>query len=167
MRALYSKCVNNFILIFSGPPKLVRLGEHDRSTDTDNAPIVDIDVAQAIPHPAYVKSKKYNDIGLIQMARSVQFNEYIRPACLPETFYTGTQRAIATGWGKTSAQNSLGSDVLMKVVLDLYSDDECRRQFEAESQSMQLNDGIVTHTQLCAGSRSPDEKKDVCQVSAW
>lgn len=121
-------------------------------------------MAQAIHHPGYVKPKKYNDIGLIRMARSVKFNEYIRPACLPEMFSTGTQRAIATGWGKTDASESRGSDILMKVGLDLYSDDECRQQYADHSLLEPLSDGIVAETQFCAGSR--EEKKDVCQVSA-
>lgn len=126
--------------------------------------MVDIDVAQAIPHPAYVKTEKYNDIGLIRMAHSVQFNQYVRPACLPETYNTGTQKAIATGWGKTDYKSG-GSDVLMKVVLELYPDDECRQLFIAQSHSTQLKNGIVAQTQFCAGSRT--EKKDVCQVNAW
>lgn len=148
---------------FSGPPRLVRLGEYDRSTQSDNTPVVDIDVAQAIPHPSYIKTEKYNDIGLIQMIRSVQFNQWIRPACLPETYSTGTEKAIATGWGKTDYRSE-GADILMKVVLELYPDDECRHLYYAESHSSQLKNGIVAHTQFCAGSRIA--KKDVCQVSA-
>lgn len=125
--------------------------------------MVDVDVEQAIPHPAYKKTEKYNDIGLIKMARSVQFNQYIRPACLPETYNTGTEKAIATGWGKTDYR-SQGSEILMKVVLELYPDDECRQLFYAESHSSQLKNGIVAQTQFCAGSRIA--RKDVCQVRA-
>lgn len=98
------------------------------------------------------------------MVHSVQFNQYIRPACLPEAFTTGTAKAIATGWGKTDYK-AQGSDILMKVVLELYSDDECRELFAAESHSSQLKNGIIARTQFCAGSRF--ERKDVCQVSSF
>lgn len=151
-----------FAYFFRGPPRLVRLGEYDRSRQSDNAAVVDIDVERAIPHPAYKKTEKYNDIGLIQMARSVEFNQYIRPACLPEMYSTGTEKAIATGWGRTDYR-SQGSEILMKVVLELYSDDECRQLYYAESHSSQLKNGIDVQTQFCAGSRIA--KKDVCQVS--
>lgn len=96
------------------------------------------------------------------MVRSVEFNEYIRPACLPETYETGTQNGIATGWGRTEV-NSKQSDILMKVILELYSDTECRNGFLLESRKNQLRDGIAVESQFCAGSRT--ERKDVCQVS--
>lgn len=98
------------------------------------------------------------------MVRSVQFNEYIRPACLAETYSTGTMKAIATGWGKTDYKSE-SSDILMKVILELYPDDECRQFFLAESHSSQLRNGIDARTQFCAGSRNA--KKDVCQVRAF
>lgn len=97
------------------------------------------------------------------MARSVEFNQFIRPACLPETYGTGAETAVATGWGRTDYR-SQGSDILMKVVLELYPDDECRQLYYAESHSSQLKYGIDVQTQFCAGSRIA--KKDVCQVSA-
>lgn len=143
---------------FSGPPVKVRLGEYDKSQPSPE--VQDISVAEYIPYPEYRRISKYDDIGLIKLSRPVKFNEYIRPACLPEEYGTGTQKAVATGWGRTDVYNS-GSDVLQKVILDLYNDQECRTGFEAESKRHDLRNGIIARTQFCAGSRT--ERKDVCQ----
>lgn len=147
--------------VASGPPRLVRLGEYNR-----NAPFVGIGVEQAIPHRAFKKTEYYNDIGLIRLTRSVQFNEFIRPACLPETYGMGTEKAIATGWEKTDCKSD-GSDILMKIVLELYPDEGCRQLLLAEPSSSRLKDGIVARTQFCADTR--EENDSSCHVSsaAW
>lgn len=154
---------NNFDSISSGPPKLIRLGEYDRSTTTDDASVADIDVEQSYPHPSYSSTENYNDIALIKMIRAAQFNHYVRPACLADTYIPEKPKAIATGWGKIGYR-SADSDVLMKVVLELYNDDECQQHYPLELRSSKLSRGIEARTQLCAGSRI--ERRDVCQVSA-
>lgn len=137
---------------------VVRLGEYNKSNSS--ASVIDIHVDEYIPYPSYLRTTKYDDIGLIKLSRPVTFNEHIRPACMPETYETNTRNAVATGWGRTGLNNS-PSDILQKVILELYTDTECRNGFVAESRKHDLRNGIVSQTQFCAGSRT--EKKDVCQ----
>lgn len=78
----------------------MRLGEYNLARDNDGADPVDYGIDKIIVHPNYVKTKKYNDIALIRLSRSVQFNKWVRPACLPTS---GKVRGdpVATGWGRT------------------------------------------------------------------
>lgn len=155
---LQNKILKQILFLNSGPPVTVRLGEYDKSAPSPG--VQDISIAEYIPYPSYRRITKYNDIGLIKLSRPVQFSEYIRPACLPEEYSTNTLKAVATGWGRTDVFNAT-SDILQKVILDLYNDQECRNSFIAESRKHDLRNGIVSDTQFCAGSRN--ERKDVCQ----
>lgn len=62
----------------------------------------DFDVIKTIKHPKYHGQSKYNDIALLQLDRSVEFNAYIRPACLNTVLKIPNKKAIASGFGKTS-----------------------------------------------------------------
>lgn len=73
----------------------VRLGEWDLTQQQDCAdnvnericatPVVDIAIEQRIPHPQYdpYGANQHNDIALLRLGQQVQYNEYIRPICLP------------------------------------------------------------------------------------
>lgn len=87
------------------------------------------------------------------------FNRYVRPACLADRFKPYTQNAIASGWGLTEFQGK-PSKALMKVVLELYSNQECNTTY-INDISRQLRYGIVEDTQLCAGSHT--QRRDTCQ----
>lgn len=130
------------------------------NSETDDASPIEIEIVEHIKHPEFKLPSKYNDIALLKLMHPVKFSQYIRPACLPETFYPQTQRAIATGWGLTEFRGK-SSDSLMKVVLDLYGNQECNATY-INHINRALEKGIVEKTQLCAGSRL--EQKDTCQV---
>lgn len=126
---------------------VVRLGEYDRGA-VEAPERLDLDVDQTFVPPDFINSRKYNDIGLIRMVRSVQFNQYIRPACLSNTFEAETTRAKLTGWGKTSILGE-STKLLTKIAVDLQSHDECSRHFKSKFNSSSLRHGIIEDTQLC------------------
>lgn len=136
------------------------LGEHDLSNDKIDRPLR-VEIAEKIPHPEFKRSAKYFDIALIRMAIRVTFNPYRRPACLPYGYGTGTEKAIASGWGRTDFRGS-SSQVLQKVVLELFTDVECNTTYLDAARTTQLRHGILPAQQFCAGSHT--EKKDTCQV---
>ena len=140
--------------------KYVRLGDHIINSETDDADPIVVSVRSAIEHPSYQSKSRYNDIGLIQMERKIQFNRFIRPICLHESLDTNTAKAIATGWGRTKS-NGPSSDSLLKVSLEIFTQSECNRSYQLYTRLSQLKDGIID-TQFCAGSHT--EKKDTCQV---
>lgn len=53
------------------------------------------------------------------------------------------------------------SDHLMKVTLQYFSSDECKRKYESTSARL-LPFGIEDANQICAGGKN--EEKDTCQV---
>lgn len=52
-------------------------------------------------NPDYKPPAKYNDIALLKLDRRVEFNEFIRPACLYTSDTFQVPKVVATGWGKT------------------------------------------------------------------
>lgn len=64
---------------------------------------------------------------------------------------------VVTGWGNTK-EDGQSSDILLKVVVPIISDDQCRRNYQAIGYS-----GPITTNMICAGYSSGG--KDACQVS--
>lgn len=91
----------------------MRLGEWDLNTEKDcqfeiycSDPVLDVPVAQIIPHETYLPKSKENDIALIRLSTSVKYTKWINPICLP--FGENVRKVqldeagfIASGWGKT------------------------------------------------------------------
>lgn len=138
----------------------MRLGEHDLANDDRDRPL-QVDIANIVPHPNYNRRYKYYDIALIRMALRVSFNRYMRPACLPESYNTNKEHILASGWGKTYF-NQGAAQVLMKVVLEVFTEPECNSSYVNEKRLSQLNQGILPDQQFCAGSHR--EIKDTCGV---
>lgn len=137
------------------------LGELDYANSYDDAEPLQINIAQRIKHPNFSGRFTYNDIALLRLENIVTFNDYIRPACLPESSSIASQ-AMATGWGETDSDHSVKTH-LQKVKLDLVTHGECdaiyrRRNFRA------INRGIINELQICAGEKT--SRKDTCKVRA-
>lgn len=152
--------ISFYIFHYSGYAKYVLLGELNYGNDTDDAQPQQFDIIDHIRHPDFKYPSKYNDIALIRINGLVKFNQYIRPACLPQTHLVGTEHVIASGWGKTN-YNKPSSQLLQKVILEIFPYDECNVSY-ATDISRKLHLGIVDETQLCAGSHTL--QKDTCQV---
>lgn len=132
------------------------LGELDHSTDNDDARPTLFDIAEHIKHSEYTSKLKYNDIALFRLQTNVIFNDYIRPACLPEFSAIGSL-AIATGWGRTEILPQ--SRHLLKVELSLITHGNC----SAIYKDRRIPKGIVDDTQFCAGVNN--NREDTCQVN--
>ncbi|RZC41459.1 venom protease-like, partial [Asbolus verrucosus] len=137
----------------------IRLGDLDLQSVTDDASPQDFGIAQKIVHPNYRLPSQYNDVALLKMDREVQFNAYIAPICLQSARSLPNTNFIATGWGRTEL-GGIQSDILMKVDLEYFPNDVCRKNYETVAPES-LSRGIVDDTQICAGSHT--EEKDTCQ----
>lgn len=141
---------------------LVRLGELDLSTDEDGSKPVDYDISNIIVHPDYRYPQKYNDIALLRLRRTVTFTKFIRPACLfTEDSIPQQRKALAAGWGKTDYLATSTSKKLLKVALDVLSNDRCGRTYKPTKY---IPEGIK-ETMLCAGELQGG--KDTCQVKKF
>lgn len=136
-------------------PKVVRMGDQNLKRTDDDSRARDYGIAQVIRHPDYKPSSKYNDIALLELDRDVPFSDYIKPACLWQTFDVNYSSGIATGWGLTRDRGN-PSDELLKVQLNLITNDRCNEIYD---RFQAIKDGIID-TQFCAGNEF--EGKDTC-----
>lgn len=147
--------------IYSGLPKSVLLGEFVLGSDSDDAQPKQFDVIDTIRHPDFNSPFKYNDIALIKFNESIEFSQYIRPICLPDSNTIDINRALASGWGKIN-YTAETADILQKVVLEIFTNEECNQKYRPHINRY-ISKGILNETQICAGSH--ENRKDTCQVS--
>lgn len=140
--------------------KFARLGALDLTINplVEDCP-EDYQIIEIIQHPDYKSNSAYNDIALLRLDKRVEFNPFIRPACLPPTDQTPEYFFIA-GWGAT-LDLATKNEVLIKANVELFTQTECFEHYK-NNINKKLEFGIVEDTQICAGSRNGDE--DTCPV---
>ncbi|XP_029923203.1 transmembrane protease serine 13a [Myripristis murdjan] len=95
------------------------------------------------------------DIALLKLTAPVEFNNAVRPACLPafdQIFSPGT-KCWTSGFGTTEAGAARGSKDLMEVTVDIIDRTVCN--------SRNVYRGAVSKNMLCAGDLNGG--KDSCQ----
>lgn len=85
---------------YRNPPTIARLGDLNLKVSNEGARPVNYLVVDIFRHPDYKPPAKYNDIALLKLDRRVEFNEFIRPACLYTSNTFEFPKTLATGWGK-------------------------------------------------------------------
>lgn len=137
-------------------PSFVRLGDQNLEILEEGSTEIDIPIDSFIAHERFQMDSLYHDIAVIKLKEQVNFNRYIRPACLwPNDTQFGST-VIATGWGYTRAGDIKSSDELRKVDLKVMSNARCRKVL----QDVHLPNGI-SDSQICAGDSS-NSGKDTC-----
>ncbi|XP_017106428.3 trypsin-1-like [Drosophila bipectinata] len=131
------------------PPNQVRLGG-DNLTLTEGE---DLRVRRVILHPEYDSSTDYNDIALLELETPAKSE--LKPACLWQQPELTNTLVTAIGYGQTKFAG-LSSAQLLKVRLQLVSNDICRFHYSSE----QLSRGLLD-SQMCAGDDSGE--RDTCQ----
>uniref|UniRef100_A0A6B2EI52 Putative trypsin-like serine protease n=1 Tax=Phlebotomus kandelakii TaxID=1109342 RepID=A0A6B2EI52_9DIPT len=139
------------------PPKYVRLGDHNLARNDDASDPQEFPVQEIIKHPEYRPPSTYNDIALIRIDGQPRLGKFVRPACLWQTPNINYTQTVATGWGQIEFSGPK-SDTLLKVTLDIISNDKCAPLFDISNRKLRL--GIV-ETQMCAGYL--DGGRDTCQ----
>ncbi|XP_045128933.1 venom protease-like [Portunus trituberculatus] len=143
---------------------VVRLGEHDYSTDSDGANPIDIPVAERVLYPDYIYPHGYHDLALLKLESKVTLQTFISPVCLPwgsksEENIVNSQ-ATVTGWGFTLF-GGFPSPELMEVDIQVFPSSRCNSSY---SSLLHFPDtwprGIGEET-LCAGD--DEGGKDSCQ----
>ncbi|XP_026994999.1 chymotrypsinogen A-like [Tachysurus fulvidraco] len=113
-----------------------------------------INAIKLIIHEGYNDTTVVNDIALVQLSSSVQFNDYFRPVCLAasnSSFPSGTN-VWATGWGRINNINSDVAQKLQEVKLQIVSNSDCAQKYSPF---------IITDGMMCA--ISPVGGQDTCQ----
>lgn len=136
----------------------IRLGDLilDRTDDREHK---DIRIAERIIHEEFNGRTYANDIAILKLAESVEFNATtaIRPVCLPTSdvwvnnSLAGFRPHVA-GWGSI-AYNNKSSDHLLEAGVKVVPQPECAAGY---SRFKQVS---IDESTLCAG----DDDKDACQ----
>uniref|UniRef100_A0A182Q7C5 Peptidase S1 domain-containing protein n=1 Tax=Anopheles farauti TaxID=69004 RepID=A0A182Q7C5_9DIPT len=136
-------------------PAVVRLNEYDTSVRSDRE--LTVDIVAYRKHPNYTVKYSYCDIALAKLKEPVDVSMFVRPACLWETEQRTTTRFIATGFGRTQSQGSDLSTVMMKVQLEEFPAEDCKRIVEGNRHwPTDMHD-----EDLCVGSAT--EGHDTCE----
>ncbi|KAG7233728.1 hypothetical protein INR49_006649 [Caranx melampygus] len=114
-------------------------------------------VTEIIKHPDYNPVTNDNDIALLRLSSTVEFDNFISPVCLAEdgsTFTAGTT-AWVTGWGTIQAGVPLPSPQrLQEVDVPIVSNSQCSDAYASNSE--------ITSNMICAGLLG-EGGKDSCQ----
>lgn len=98
-------------ILFSDPGvrdglEAVILGETDIINGTTTR--LTVEVERVILHPGYLGTFVDNDIALLELSVPVEYDDYVRPACIPEgsSFNEEGQysNCYITGWGYTQEE---------------------------------------------------------------
>ncbi|XP_074536099.1 mannan-binding lectin serine protease 1 [Halichoeres trimaculatus] len=129
-------------------------------------------VQQILLHPDFQPNNYNNDIALLRLTERAEFNELIRPVCLPPPHKKGDPPApapntlgVVAGWGISNLNSTspllapvpsltsdpgtgqaVTSDFLQYVKLPVVSQDECQSSYASRSISYNITDNM-----FCAG----------------
>lgn len=123
-------------------------------------------VRALIQHPGFQISPNHfysDDIALALLDEPVDFDEFLRPVCLPsagQTVPTGTQCSVI-GWGKKVHDDYADyQSAIHEVDVPIVGQRKCISWY-----SKQLQFHPILDTMICAGYEQG--KKDACQVSLF
>ncbi|KAL9888323.1 serine protease snk-like [Glossina fuscipes fuscipes] len=125
--------------VYGENPNLVRLGELDYGTGTDDALTQDIEIKNIIAHHRYSATELlvYHDIALIELAKEAIFNDYVRPACLSLADDNDFQQFVSVDWPFSSH--------LHKMNLNRLDYDKCFEIFWRDRHE----EGLNNRTKMC------------------
>uniref|UniRef100_A0ACB8FLU5 Uncharacterized protein n=1 Tax=Sphaerodactylus townsendi TaxID=933632 RepID=A0ACB8FLU5_9SAUR len=98
-----------------------------------------------VEHEDYEPEKELNDIALVELDEPVQCNDYIQPACLPDSTVdiSALIHCYISGWGFTQEKDRSPSEILQEAMVNLIPLSEC-------NDSLWYN-GNIRANNLCAG----------------
>lgn len=114
-----------------------------------------IQVESVVVHPESEDTTFYNDIALLKLVKDIEFNAFVRPACLNTNFEITDPKAVATGWDWTDFLGPKRTS-LQKGNLSILSTAECNSYHK---QSRKLPKGFLESQQLCAVVKDGEDGK--------
>ena len=114
-------------------------------------------------HPEYDNETAYFDIGLIYTLEEIEFNEAVKPICLPTTPSQNLEDlhgnlAVLAGWGQESENGNREKLTLRRIPLAIFSQETCHRKYDLTGSSDDAKSrakflpNMFTNQTICAGS---------------
>ncbi|XP_012136183.2 serine protease persephone-like isoform X1 [Megachile rotundata] len=135
----------------------VRVGDADLNWTHNDKNAQQIRVIERIIHPLYKGFGKYHDIALLKLEKDIDFNERVKPACLPYSLPDNAAPEVtAIGHGIGYFYDPNVSKKLIKAIPILVTLLECNDTYKEV-----LPSGVMADSQLCAGQK----KINICLAS--
>ncbi|XP_043640977.1 phenoloxidase-activating factor 2-like [Drosophila teissieri] len=135
---------------------VVRAGEWDLDTNTEQLPHVDVPIRSIVRHPGFNLTTGANNVALVFLVRSLEKYRHINPVCLPTAPNNfDFSRCIFTGWGKKSFEDSTYMNIMKKLELPVVPNRPCQQKL----QRFYGGDFVVDNSLMCAGG---EPGKDSC-----
>jgi len=147
----------------------------DRRYDLCSEGVQDIDVAEVKIHPGYEVTdigSPINDIMLLKLSRPAEFNQFVKPVCLPSSDLNrygepysaifGNNRATHVGWGKTYTEKDedikiVSTAIQQKLEMPAVGYADCLAKWK--SFGIDVSKYFMPDQHFCAGG---EEGKDSC-----
>lgn len=153
-------CVSKDIIPPTWNVSKVRLGEKDLSLEADceeinnvyycARPVIGIDIEKVFIHELYNPvNTSPNDVAILKLSQAVEFNEFVRPICLPQNNEVNVDygSSIIAGFGKTESGDY--SEKLIKAEVNIVNHSECAEKYG--SNGMKIHE-----SQICALGTNTD-----------
>ncbi|XP_055591281.1 serine protease easter-like [Uranotaenia lowii] len=168
----YVLSVINCIRKTKQDPNFIRLGEQNEATKEDcveskdektgavtkecAGPVIDIPIESYVAHPEFDQPMYTNDIAVIRMSREVEYNDYIRPICLPTTPALRAQipkHLVMPVWELDNDAPNHYYGALQKFYVEDVDLDSCQREYEKAGFSPEFGDDDM---RMCALQVGPN-----------
>ncbi|EDV58045.1 phenoloxidase-activating factor 2 [Drosophila erecta] len=129
---------------------VVRAGEWDFMTTTEQLPHVDVPIRSIVRHSGFNSTTGAYNVALVFLRTTLDKSRHINPVCMPTAIENIDFRScIFTGWGKQSFYDSNFMNVMKKVSLPVVPNDICQNQLRKFFGS----DFVLDNSLMCAGGQ--------------
>lgn len=97
-------------------------------------------------HPLFSYITADYDVSVLELRRTLEFNENIRPISLASELPEPGTMADAAGWGVTKSHGTSTSNTLKAVQIPIVDHEKCRNNYRRRGRSF-----TVTDRMICAG----------------
>ncbi|XP_041566484.1 phenoloxidase-activating factor 2-like [Drosophila elegans] len=137
---------------------IVRAGEWDFNTKTEQQKHVDVAIRKIVRHPDFSMSTGANNVALLFLERPLELSRHINIICLPPPNQNFIRdRCFVSGWGKQHIEDNNYMNILKKIEVPIVDRYTCERQLQEPlrySSDFRLDDSL-----MCAGG---EIGKDSC-----
>ena len=86
---------------------------------------------EIIIHPNWDLDTYRNDIAILKLETSLQFNSNVQPACLPDILFN-PDKGFVSGWGSTDPYDPVSTSYILKFLsVNVFSNEKCNEAWVA------------------------------------